>query len=112
MGNDAPVEDLMRSALRDAWDAGYRQGQEDARTAIQEVLNGVLSPREHLLSQPVTTLQLSERPRNCLARAQINTIGALTAKTVDDLLAITNFGMKSVDEVSAKLAEHGLHLAG
>ena len=31
-------------------------------------------------------------------------------KTDDDLLAITNFGQKSLDEVKAKLDERGLQL--
>jgi DNA-directed RNA polymerase subunit alpha len=59
---------------------------------------------------PIEELDLSERPRNCLKRAQINTIGELIEKTEDDLLAITNFGQKSLDEVVAKLDERGLTL--
>ena len=34
----------------------------------------------------IEDLDLSERPRNCLKRAQINTIGELVERTVDDLL--------------------------
>jgi DNA-directed RNA polymerase subunit alpha len=55
-------------------------------------------------------LDLSERPRNCLKRAQINTIGELVERTMEDLLAITNFGQKSADEVVARLDERGLSL--
>jgi DNA-directed RNA polymerase subunit alpha len=62
------------------------------------------------LDLPIEELDLSERPRNCLKRAQINTVGELLQKTVDDLLAITNFGQKSLDEVVAKLDERGLSL--
>jgi DNA-directed RNA polymerase subunit alpha len=62
------------------------------------------------LDVPIEELDLSERPRNCLKRAQINTIGELIEKTEDDLLAITNFGQKSLDEVVAKLDERGLTL--
>jgi DNA-directed RNA polymerase subunit alpha len=62
------------------------------------------------LDLPIEELDLSERPRNCLKRAQINTVGELLTKTVDDLLAITNFGQKSLDEVVAKLDERGLSL--
>ena len=56
------------------------------------------------LDQPIEDLDLSERPRNCLKRAQVNTIGELLDKTEDDLLAITNFGQKSLDEVDEKLS--------
>jgi DNA-directed RNA polymerase subunit alpha len=62
------------------------------------------------LELPIEDLDLSERPRNCLKRAQINTIGELLHKTEDDLLAITNFGQKSLEEVRAKLDERGLSL--
>jgi DNA-directed RNA polymerase subunit alpha len=62
------------------------------------------------LELPIEDLDLSERPRNCLKRAQVNTIGELLLKTDDDLLAITNFGQKSLDEVKAKLDERGLQL--
>ena len=62
------------------------------------------------LDLPIEDLDLSERPRNCLKRAQVNTIGQLLEKTEDDLLAITNFGQKSLDEVIQKLDERGLSL--
>jgi DNA-directed RNA polymerase subunit alpha len=64
------------------------------------------------LDLPIEELDLSERPRNCLKRAQINTVGELVSKTEDDLLAITNFGQKSLDEVLQKLDERGLALRG
>ncbi len=58
----------------------------------------------------IEDLDLTERPRNCLKRAQINTIGDLVDRTLDDLLNITNFGQKSLDEVLQKLDERGLSL--
>jgi DNA-directed RNA polymerase subunit alpha len=64
------------------------------------------------LDQPIEDLDLSERPRNCLKRAQINTIGELVQRTSEELLGITNFGQKSLDEVIARLDERGLSLAG
>ncbi len=64
------------------------------------------------LDLPIEDLDLSERPRNCLKRAQINSIGELLTKTEDDLLNITNFGQKSLDEVKQKLDERGLTLRG
>ena len=62
------------------------------------------------LDLPIEDLDLSERPRNCLKRAQVNTIGELLTKNEDDLLNITNFGQKSLDEVKEKLDERGLSL--
>lgn len=62
------------------------------------------------LDLPIEELDLSERPRNCLKRARVDTIGQLVQKTEDDLLAITNFGSKSLEEVLQKLDERGLAL--
>jgi DNA-directed RNA polymerase subunit alpha len=62
------------------------------------------------LDLPIEELDLSERPRNCLKRAQIDTIGQLLEKSEEDLLAITNFGQKSLEEVIQKLDERGLSL--
>ena len=62
------------------------------------------------LDLPIEELDLSERPRNCLKRARVDTIGQLLQKTEDEQLAITNFGSKSLDEVIQKLDERGLAL--
>jgi DNA-directed RNA polymerase subunit alpha len=62
------------------------------------------------LDLAIEDLDLSERPRNCLKRAQVNTIGELVERTPEDLLAITNFGQKSLDEVIQRLDERGLSL--
>ena len=62
------------------------------------------------LELPIEELDLSERPRNCLKRARVDTIGQLVQKPEDDLLAITNFGSKSLEEVLQKLDERGLSL--
>jgi DNA-directed RNA polymerase subunit alpha len=62
------------------------------------------------LDLPIEELDLSERPRNCLKRARVHSIGQLVQKSEDDLLAITNFGAKSLEEVIQKLDERGLSL--
>jgi len=67
------------------------------------------SGQEHL-DLPIEALDLSERPRNCLRRAQVQTVGELIEKTEEDLLNITNFGQKSLEEVVAKLDELGFSL--
>jgi DNA-directed RNA polymerase subunit alpha len=71
---------------------------------------GVMGSGSPDLDLPIEDLDLSERPRNCLKRAQVNTVGELVSKTEDELLAITNFGQKSLDEVLVKLDERGLSL--
>ena len=62
------------------------------------------------LDMPIEDLDLSERPRNCLKRGQVNTIGELLTRSEEDLMNITNFGQKSLDEIKQKLDERGLSL--
>ena len=62
------------------------------------------------LSLSVDALDLSERPRNCLGRENITTVGQILEYTEDDLLNLTNFGQKSLDELVSKLDELGLSL--
>ena len=76
---------------------------------LDEIVQAEVSGQEHL-DLPIEALDLSERPRNCLRRAQIQTVGELVEKSEEDLLNITNFGQKSLEEVVAKLDELGFSL--
>jgi DNA-directed RNA polymerase subunit alpha len=55
-------------------------------------------------------LGLTERSRNCLKRAGINTIAQLVNATERDLTSITNFGATSLKDVNDRLEERGLSL--
>ncbi len=61
-------------------------------------------------TMPIEELDLSVRPYNCLKRAGIHTVGDLIRKTEDEVVAVKNFGRKSLDEVKEKLALHGFSL--
>ena len=63
-----------------------------------------------LLNTSVEELELSVRSSNCLKNANIHTIGELTKKTEEDITKTRNFGKKSLEEIKAKLEEHGLTL--
>jgi len=59
---------------------------------------------------PIEMLELSMRAYNCLKRAGITRIGEILdklAKGENELLAIRNFGQKSLTELLAKLQEKG-----
>ncbi len=58
----------------------------------------------------IEDLGLSERSRNCLKRAGINTIAQLINATERDLTSITNFGATSLKDVVDRLEERGLSL--
>ena len=104
-----------REALASAGDTlrtlvGLVADLEDAPRGLELGETGSTSSGSPDLDLRIEELDLSERPRNCLKRAQINTIGELVERTMDDLLAITNFGQKSADEVVQRLDERGLSL--
>jgi len=61
---------------------------------------------------PIEELELGVRSYNCLKRVGIETIGDLTSKSEAELVAIPNFGRKSIEEVRSSLAAHGLMLKG
>ena len=58
----------------------------------------------------IEELGLTERSRNCLKRAGINTIAQLVNATERDLTSITNFGATSLKDVNDRLEERGLSL--
>ena len=111
-GTMSPREALASAGatLRSLVDLVANLSDEPKGLELGEVIQaGASSPD---LDIAIEELDLSERPRNCLKRAQVNTIGELLQKTEDDLLNITNFGQKSLDEVKQKLDERGLSLRG
>jgi DNA-directed RNA polymerase subunit alpha len=109
-GSISPAEALASAGatLREVMELVASMSDEPQGLSLGDV--GASSGGSPDLDLPIEELDLSERPRNCLKRAQINTIGELVLKTEDDLLAITNFGQKSLDEVMVKLDERGLVL--
>lgn len=61
---------------------------------------------------PIDVLNLPIRAWNSLRRDGIQTLGDLVRRTEEQLLAIGNIGPASVAEISRKLADRGLSLAG
>ena len=111
-GSITPSEALASAGatLRSLVDLVASLSDEPQGLELGEIVDTATSSPD--LDLPIEDLDLSERPRNCLKRAQVNTVGELLTKTDDDLLNITNFGQKSLDEVKEKLDERGLTLRG
>ncbi|MBI4348920.1 MAG: DNA-directed RNA polymerase subunit alpha, partial [Elusimicrobia bacterium] len=63
-----------------------------------------------LLNQPVEMIELSSRASNCLKVARIKTIRDLVSKKPEELMAVKNFGKKSLDEIKDRLKDMGLSL--
>jgi len=66
----------------------------------------VVSPE--IYQTPIEKLELSPRTLNCLKRAHISRVGEVLEMSDEDLLKIRNFGDKSLVELQAQLAEHGI----
>jgi DNA-directed RNA polymerase subunit alpha len=111
-GSISPADALASAGatLRSLVDLVATLADEPKGLELGELVDATVSSPD--LDLPIEDLDLSERPNNCLKRAQVNTVGELLTKTEDDLLNITNFGQKSLDEVKAKLDERGLSLRG
>ncbi|MBI4867783.1 MAG: DNA-directed RNA polymerase subunit alpha [Candidatus Wallbacteria bacterium] len=58
----------------------------------------------------IKDLEFSVRSRNCLEQENIRTLGELAKKRASELLAIKNFGKKSLHEIREKLQQYGLSL--
>jgi DNA-directed RNA polymerase subunit alpha len=62
-----------------------------------------------LLQMSVDELELSVRSHNCLAAANIKTIGDLVKRDEQEMLKFRNFGRKSLSELTKILEEKGIH---
>ena len=60
------------------------------------------------LKMPISVLEPSVRAENCLAAANIQTLGDLVRISEADVLKIKNFGMTSLKEIRKKLGDMGL----
>ena len=62
------------------------------------------------LTKPISELELSVRSSNCLAEANIRTIGDLVRRKETEMLKYKNFGKKSLNEINGVLSSMGMHL--
>lgn len=62
------------------------------------------------LALKINEIELSVRSTNCLANANIDTIGELVVMPESEMLRFRNFGKKSLTEIKQKLDELGLCL--
>ena len=67
--------------------------------------DGEKTPQNRLMDTPIEELDLSVRAFNCLKANEIQTVGQLLQKKEEELLALRNFGRKSLDEIKEKLVE-------
>jgi DNA-directed RNA polymerase subunit alpha len=108
-GAMSPDEALRQGAeilVRQFSPFAHFQSQEPARPP-QAPATGVSIPPQ-VYDAPVETLDLSVRSCNCLKRSKISVVGQLLEMSESDLLALKNFGEKSLQELASRLRERAL----
>ena len=63
---------------------------------------------DELYNTPVEDLKLSSRTLNCLRRGNIRTVGEVLERSREELLALRNFGERSLQELYTKLRDIGV----
>src|SRR4051812_12190072 len=122
-GSLNPAEALIQSSklLRESLNIFIPEEEQAAEAAAGGLEGGAssegavsmagLDPKlREILNQPIEMIELSSRASNCLKVARIRTIGELVGKRDEELLAVKNFGKKSLDEIKDRLKDMGLSL--
>jgi len=120
-GSLNPAEALIQSSklLRESLNIFIPEEEQAAEAASVEggassegavSLAGLDPKLREILNQPIEMIELSSRASNCLKVARIRTIGELVGKRDEELLAVKNFGKKSLDEIKDRLKDMGLSL--
>ncbi|MBI5201717.1 MAG: DNA-directed RNA polymerase subunit alpha [Elusimicrobia bacterium] len=90
-------------AAQPGMEGGSAEGGAEGGVALDAKLR-------ELLNQPVEMIELSSRASNCLKVARIKSIRDLVSKKPEELMAVKNFGKKSLDEIKDRLKDMGLSL--
>lgn len=111
-GRISPQDALLRAAFLLREHLAVFGSTQDV-SAAQAPVHVASAEEQELLDKlvlSVNVLELSVRAVNCLNMAQIRVLGELVEKTESEMLKYRNFGKKSLQEIKAKLAEHGFSL--
>lgn len=74
---------------------------------LDETMVTSLTIPSQVYDAPIEDLELSVRAYNCLKRSGITRVGQVLEMSEDDLLAVWNFGRKSLDELRERLHAKG-----
>ncbi len=94
--------DILLEQLTPFIDYGQVSRIDEERRALRAAIP------EDKYNMPVEELNLSVRAMNCLRRAGITTVGELISRGEKELLALRNFGQKSIQELEERLTAMGL----
>ena len=94
------LEELLDRAY-----ARLRMADPKGNTANKEEVKTIHNIPKKVLEAPVGDLYITARSENCLASANIKTIGQLIKHTRNELLKISNLGSKSIKDIEKQLEE-------
>jgi DNA-directed RNA polymerase subunit alpha len=86
----------------------------DGTVVMPETFGGEIAPPagqtayqipQKIYDTPIEELDLSVRAYNCLKRSNITRVGQVLTMSRDDLLAVRNFGEKSLNELADRLTQ-------
>lgn len=97
------MTDKFETLYQRNYERGYAEGYADA-IAKEAAAHETPTPQD----TPLEDLNLSVRAYNCLFRANIKTLSAISKMTGNDLLAVRNMGRKCVQEVIDVCATYGI----
>ena len=103
---DEAIADNKR--LEQLLDRAYtrlRMADPKGETANKEEVKTIHNIPKKVLEAPVGDLYITARSENCLASANIKTIGQLIKHTRNELLKISNLGSKSIKDIEKQLEE-------
>ncbi|TMD94262.1 MAG: DNA-directed RNA polymerase subunit alpha [Chloroflexi bacterium] len=106
-GTMSPEEAVSHSAELFTQHLSLFVGFNAAIQKHEQELRGEKTGQNRLMDTPIEELDLSVRAFNCLKANEIQTVGQLLQKREEELLALRNFGRKSLDEIKEKLVEKG-----
>ena len=112
------IEDCMKKSASNLMGHLSLFGELNRRPVFEDVVvegedaaDAAESQENKVFDISVEDLELSARSLNCLKKANINTVGELVQKDLNDLYNIKNFGKKSAEEINSKLKEYELALS-
>jgi DNA-directed RNA polymerase subunit alpha len=82
----------------------------EERVEVEQILDEEQQVRNKALDYRIEDLDFSVRTYNCLKKEGIDTLGQLVQHAEQELMAIRNFGKRSLTEVVEKLAQFDLTL--
>jgi DNA-directed RNA polymerase subunit alpha len=106
-GTITPVEAVSRAAQYYSHHLSLFTSFGDSLSSTTEAVVREADQKSKLSEVPVEELELSVRALNCLKANDITKLGDLLAMRLEELMALRNFGTKSLDEIKQKLVAKG-----